>query len=562
MILTGFPGVLRSAAVAAAVSFGLALAQPAVAQPMRNAPDSFAELVDKLMPTVVNITTTQNVPQQGPKLRDMPQLPPGSPFEELFKEFFDKRGGEEQKRRGTSLGSGFVIDADGYIITNNHVIQGAEDITVIFRDDTQLKAKLIGSDSRIDVALLKVEPPNKKPMPAIKWGDSDKERVGDWVIAIGNPFGLGHSVTAGIISARGRSLNDSLDDYLQTDAAINKGNSGGPLFNAQGEVIGVNTAIYSPSGVNAGLAFSIPSNLVKQVADQLREFGRVKRGWVGVSYQSVTDDIADSFGLDRARGVLVANVVADGPAAKAGLKRNDIILSFSGQDVLDLRRFPRLVANARVGSTVDVVVWRGGKEVPLKLRIGEQEEEGKTNAAAKGSDKKPAEPDQPVTSTVEQLGLTLQKVTDQLREKYGLSDQVKGVVITKVAANSPAAEKQLQAGDVILEVDQKPVTTPQEVTDLVGKLQQAKKRSVLLFVERQGDPRFAALRLTMYLLGARHSSGASSHALSDRRLPAGLMIMSRRDAGGPKEHEKTRHWSGAPPAKTTSSGHPAPSHAT
>jgi serine protease Do len=496
VILTDFPGVLRSAAVATVVSLGLALAQPAVAQPTRNAPDSFAELVDKLMPTVVNITTTQNVPQQGPKLRDMPQLPPGSPFEELFKEFFDKRGGEEQKRRGTSLGSGFVIDADGYIITNNHVIQGAEDITVIFRDDTQLKAKLIGSDSRIDVALLKVEPPNKKPMPAIKWGDSDKERVGDWVIAIGNPFGLGHSVTAGIISARGRSLNDSLDDYLQTDAAINKGNSGGPLFNAQGEVIGVNTAIYSPSGVNAGLAFSIPSNLVKQVADQLREFGRVKRGWVGVSYQSVTDDIADSFGLDRARGVLVANVVADGPAAKAGLKRNDIILSFSGQDVLDLRRFPRLVANARVGSTVDLVVWRGGKEVPLKLRIGEQEEEGKTNAAAKGSDKKPAEPDQPVVSTVEQLGLTLQKVTDQLREKYGLSDQVKGVVITKVAPNSPAAEKQLQAGDVILEVDQKPVTSPQEVADLVGKLQQAKKRSVLLFVERQGDPRFAALRLT------------------------------------------------------------------
>ena len=294
------------------------------------------------MPTVVNITTTQNVPQQGgPRLRDMPQLPPGSPFEELFKEFFDKRGGEEQKRRGTSLGSGFVIDGEGYIVTNNHVIQGAEDITVILRDDTQLKAKLIGSDSRVDVALLKVEPPNKKPLPAIKFGDSDKERVGDWVIAIGNPFGLGHSVTAGIISARGRALIDSLDDYLQTDAAINKGNSGGPLFNADGEVIGVNTAIYSPSGTNAGLAFSIPSNLVKQVADQLREFGKVKRGWIGVSYQSVTDDIADSFGLDRARGVLVANVTADGPAAKAGVKRNDIILSFAGQDVLDLRRFPR-----------------------------------------------------------------------------------------------------------------------------------------------------------------------------------------------------------------------------
>ena len=473
---------------------GLVLAQPVVA---RDAPESFADLVDKLMPSVVNITTTQNVPQSGPKLRDMPQLPPGSPFEELFKEFFDKRGGEEQKRRGTSLGSGFIIDGEGYIVTNNHVIQGAEDITVILRDETQLKAKLIGSDSRVDVAVLKVEPPNKKPLPFAKFGDSDKVRVGDWVIAIGNPFGLGHSVTAGIISARGRALSDSLDDYLQTDAAINKGNSGGPLFNADGEVIGVNTAIYSPSGTNAGLAFSIPSNLFKQVAEQLREFGRVRRGWIGVSYQSVTDDIAESFSLDRARGVLVANVAADGPAAKAGLKRNDIILNFAGQEVPDLRRFPRLVANARVGSTVDIVVWRGGKELPLKLRIGEQEEPEKTNVSAPGgAPKKPVEPDQAVTSTIEQLGLTLQKVSDQLREKYGLGENVKGVVITKVAPNSPAAEKQLLAGDIILEVDQKAVTTPQEITELVGKLQAQKKRSVLLFVERQGDPRFAALRLT------------------------------------------------------------------
>ncbi|MFI5002149.1 MAG: DegQ family serine endoprotease [Reyranellales bacterium] len=479
----------------------MALAQPIIVEPAsaREAPQSFADLVDKLMPTVVNITTTQNMPQQGPRLRDMPQLPPGSPFEELFKEFFDRRGGEEQqKRRGTSLGSGFIVDGEGYIVTNNHVIQGAEDITVILRDDTQLKAKLIGSDSRVDVAVLKVEPPNKKPLPAVKFGDSDKSRVGDWVIAIGNPFGLGHSVTAGIISARGRALsNESLDDYLQTDAAINKGNSGGPLFNSEGEVIGVNTAIFSPTGTNAGLAFSIPSNLVKQVADQLREFGRVRRGWIGVSYQSVTDDIADSFGLDRAHGVLVANVVADGPAAKAGLKRNDIIINFGGQDVPDLRRFPRLVANARVGSTVDVTVWRQGKEQPLKLRIGEQDEPEKQNVAAQGGGtKKPVEPDQLVTSTIEQLGLTLQKVSDQLREKYGLSDNVKGVVITKVAANSPAAEKQLQAGDVILEVDQKPVTAPQEVSDIVAKLQAQKKRSVLLFVERQGDPRFAALRLT------------------------------------------------------------------
>jgi serine protease Do len=492
----------RKATTTVATVLGLALVQPVFVAPAlaRDAPESFADLVDKLMPTVVNITTTQNIPQQGQRLRDMPQLPPGSPFEELFKEFFDKKNGEQQSRRGTSLGSGFIIDGEGYVVTNNHVIQGAEDITVILRDDTQLKAKLIGSDARVDLAVLKVEPPNKKPLPAIKFGDSDKTRVGDWVVAIGNPFGLGHSVTAGIISARGRSLsNESLDDYLQTDAAINKGNSGGPLFNTDGEVIGVNTAIYSPSGTNAGLAFSIPSNIVKQAADQLREFGKIRRGWIGVSYQSVTDDIADSFGLDRARGVLVANVVADGPAAKAGLKRNDIIISFAGQDVPDLRRFPKFVANARVGNTIDIVVWRGGKEVPLKLKIGEQAEEAdKTNVSAQGGtpNKKAPDADQAVTSTVEQLGLTLQKISDQLREKYGLSDGAKGVVVTKVAPDSPAAEKQLQAGDLILEVDQKPVTTPQEVTEIVAKLQAQKKRSVLLFVERQGDPRFAALRLT------------------------------------------------------------------
>ena len=287
MIFGQFSAYSRKAALAAVTVLGLALAQPILVAPAaaRDAPESFADLVDKLMPTVVNITTTQNVPQQGQRLRDMPQLPPGSPFEELFKEFFDKKGGEPAQRRGTSQASGF-ISGDGYIVTNNHVVEGADSITVRMTDHSELKAKLIGADARVDLAVLKVEPPTKKPLPAIKFGDSDKTRVGDWVVAIGNPFGLGHSVTAGIISARGRSLsNESLDDYLQTDAAINKGNSGGPLFNTEGEVIGVNTAIYSPSGTNAGLAFSIPSNIVKQAADQLREFGKIRRGWIGVSYQ-------------------------------------------------------------------------------------------------------------------------------------------------------------------------------------------------------------------------------------------------------------------------------------
>ena len=485
---------MRAVAVAAVVAFGTVLAQPAVA---RDAPDSFADLVDKLLPTVVNITTTQNVPQQGPRLRDMPQLPPGSPFEELFKEFFDRKGGEQQQRRGTSLGSGFIIDGDGYIVTNNHVIQGAEDITVILRDDTQLKAKLIGSRQpgrprRAQGRAAQQEAAAGRQVrrfgqePGRRLGDRDRQSVRP------RPFGDRRHH----LGPRPRAVATRSTTTCRPTPPSTRATRAARCSMPTARSIGVNTAIYSPSGTNAGLAFSIPSNLVKQVAEQLREFGKVRRGWIGVSYQSVTDDIANSFGLDRARGVLVANVTADGPAAKAGVKRNDIILSFAGQEVPDLRRFPRIVANARVGSTVDIVVWRGGKETPLKLRIGEQEEPEKQNASAQGSAQEAARARPGVTSTIEQLGLTLQKVSDQLREKYGLSDNVKGVVVTKVVPNSPAAEKQLQAGDVILEVDQKPVTTPQEVTEIVAKLQAQKKRSVLLFVERQGDPRFAALRLT------------------------------------------------------------------
>jgi len=468
---------------------GPAIAQPVTVNPVQ-AP-GFADMVEKVSPAVVGIRSRGDAVEQS--AMEMPNFGPGNgPMDRFFREFRGQPDQQMRPRQQMSMGSGFFVTEDGYVVTNNHVVDHATEFTVIMNDGAEYPATLVGKDNKTDLALLKVDADRK--FAYVQFAKDDV-RVGDWVIAVGTPFGLGGTVTAGIVSGRGRQIGEGpYDDFLQIDAAVNRGNSGGPTFNLNGEVVGVNTAIFSPSGTNAGLAFSIPSNLVKQVADQLREFGKVKRGWIGVSYQSVTDDIADSFGLDRARGVLVANVTADGPASKAGLKRNDIILSFAGQDVLDLRRFPKIVANTRVGNTVDVVVWRGGKEVPLKLRVGEQEEAEKQNTSAQGS-KKPSPPDQPVTSTIEQLGLTLQKVTDQLRERYGLSDQVKGVIVTKVAPNSPAAEKQLQPGDVILEVDQKPVTTPQEVSDLVTKLQQQKKRSVLLFVERQGDPRFAALRL-------------------------------------------------------------------
>lgn len=485
MILSDFQGFAKGAVLAAVTAFGLALAQPALA---REAPQSFAELVDKLMPTVVNITTTQNVPQQGPRLRDMPQLPPGSPFEELFKEFFDKRGGEEQKRRGTSLGSGFIIDGEGYIVTNNHVIQGAEDITVILRDDTQLKAKLIGSDSRIDVALLKVEPPNKKPLPAIKWGDSDKERVGDWVIAIGNPFGLGHSVTAGIISARGRSLNDSLDDYLQTDAAINKGNSGGPLFNSNGEVIGMNTAILSPSGGSIGIGFAMSSNVVSKVVDQLKQYGETRRGWLGVRIQDVSQDVADAMGLSEAKGALVTDV-PDGPGKDAGIKSGDVIVKFNGTEVKDSKGLVRTVADAPIGQVVPVVVLRDGKETDLSVKLGRREDaEAQTEPAAQKST-----PEKPQTGVV--MGLTLQPFTDEMAGDLGMQAGDKGLVVMKVDVASEAYTKGLREGDVITEAGQQKIATVKDLEDRVSEAKDAGRKSILLLVRTQGDPRFVALSL-------------------------------------------------------------------
>lgn len=493
MILADSHRFFRGAVLTAVAAFGLVAAEPVLARQPNQPNESFADLVDKLMPTVVNITTTQSMPQQGSRLRDMPQLPPGSPFEELFKEFFDRRGGEEQKRRGTSLGSGFVVDGEGYIVTNNHVIQGAEDITVIFKDDTQLKAKLVGSDSRIDVALLKVEPPNKKPLPAVKWGDSDKERVGDWVIAIGNPFGLGHSVTAGIISARGRSLNDSLDDYLQTDAAINKGNSGGPLFNMDGEVIGINTAILSPSGGSVGIGFAVPSGTASPVIDQLRQFGEVRRGWLGVRIQNVDDAAAEALGLGTARGALIAGIDEKGPAKPAGLEVGDVIVKFDGKDVKDSRELPRIVAGTAVGKDVPIQVMRKGKELNKTVKLARLEDGEKVQQAS--ANKPAGEPAKPVTASA--LGLEFSAQNDDLRKRYSIKDGLKGVVITKVDANSNAADKRILVGELVVEVGQEPVNSPEDVTKRLDALKKEGKKSALLLVSNaQGEVRFVAVTMS------------------------------------------------------------------
>lgn len=326
----------------------------------RTAPETFADLAEQLLPSVVNISTTQTV--EGNAGIELPTLPPGSPFEEFFKEFLDKNQPRAQKRKATSLGSGFIVDDKGHVVTNNHVIQDADEITIILQDETRLPATIVGRDSKTDMAVLKVDP-GKAKLPAVKFGDSDAIRVGDWVIAIGNPFGFGGTVTSGIISARGRDINAGpYDDFLQTDAPINRGNSGGPIFDLAGEVIGIATAIFSPSGGSIGIGFAIPANSARPVIQQLIEHGEVKRGWLGVRIQSVNEEIAEALGLKEPVGALVAGVIPGGPAEKAKIKDGDVILEFDGKPITQMRRLPRLVADTEVGKVVPLKVWRDGKE--------------------------------------------------------------------------------------------------------------------------------------------------------------------------------------------------------
>jgi serine protease Do len=491
-VAAGRPTALLIVALAAFISW------PAAARP---APDSFADLAEKLLPSVVNISTTQTLKSDrgrehaGPEI---PQFPPGSPFEEFFRDFFDRgmpKSGrpEAQPRKATSLGSGFIIDPAGYVVTNNHVIADADEITVILHDDTNLKAELVGRDTKTDIALLKVK--TDKPLPSAVWGDSDAARVGDWVLAIGNPFGLGGSVTAGILSARQRDINSGpYDDFLQTDASINRGNSGGPMFDMDGRVIGINTAIFSPSGGSIGIGFAIPSSIAKAVVAELQSEGdhTVHRGWLGVRIQAVTDEIAESLGLDRARGALIASVSESGPAQTAGIQAGDVVVSFDGRPVGDMKRLPRLVAETPVDKSVPVTIWRKRGETTVQVKIGRLEEGDQQQASSQEPTKKGRNDQAGVVSA---LGLTLSGVTPELKEKYSLADDTKGVVVVEVAKDSVAAAKGLRPGDMIMEAAQQEVRNPGEISSRIDEAKKSGRKSILLLVERQGDLRFVALRL-------------------------------------------------------------------
>jgi serine protease Do len=477
------PSVVARVASLAFAAIFLLLAQT-VSAPARGAPESFADLAEKISPSVVNITTSTTVAgSAGPA----PVVPEGSPFEDFFRDFMDRNQERQNRpRRSSALGSGFVISEDGYIVTNNHVIEGADEIMIEFFEGGELVAKVVGTDPNTDIALLKVE--SDKPLAFVPFGDSDVARVGDWVMAMGNPLGQGFSVSIGIISARNRALSGSYDDYIQTDAAINRGNSGGPLFNMDGQVIGVNTAILSPNGGSIGIGFSMASGVVTKVVDQLKEFGETRRGWLGVRIQDVTVDVAEAMGLEAAAGALVTDV-PDGPAKDGGLLGGDVILSFDGFEVSDTRALVRRVGNTAVGKTVRVIVFREGSTTTLKVTLGRREDAD----AATPETTTPEEPAEPVETEI--LGLTLSILTDELRGQLGLDDGSEGLAVIDVIETSEAYEKGLRAGDVITEAGQQKVI---RLADLEARIEEAKeagRKSLLLLVRRAGEPRFVALSL-------------------------------------------------------------------
>ncbi len=487
--MTAPVGRLAVAVLFAAAIAWLSLSGPAVAR----GPDNIADVAEAVIDAVVNISTKQTVDMSN---NAMPQLPPGSPFEEFFDEFFKNRrgqggpnGGSQTPRRVNSLGSGFIIDASGLVVTNNHVIAEADEINVILNDHTTLKAEIIGRDTKTDLALLRVKP--DKPLKAVKFGDSDKLRLGEWVIAIGNPFSLGGTVTAGIVSARNRDINSGpYDNYIQTDAAINRGNSGGPLFNLNGEVIGVNTAIISPSGGSIGIGFAVPSKTVVGVIDQLREYKEVRRGWLGVRIQQVTDEIADSLNVKPTRGALIAGIDDKGPAKPAGIEPGDVIVKFDGKDIKEMRDLPKIVAETPVGKDVEVTIIRKGKEEKKIVTLGRLADEKQAALTPKKDNVEEK------TVVKKALGLDLADLTDALRKQHKIKDKVKGVLITGVDTNSAAADKHLQPGMVIAEVQQQPVGSAAELQERIEKLKKdGKKAVVLLVVTPDGDPSFVALSL-------------------------------------------------------------------
>ena len=491
-----------AAVMALALAAGFAAPAPFAPAQAQGRPDTFADLAAGVSDAVVNISVAQAAPERrsgGGGGGAAPNLPRGTPFDDLFEEFFKRRQQQQQQgeaerpqRRSNSLGSGFVIDSAGVVITNNHVIEGASEVTVIFNDGQRLKAEIVGKDAKIDIAVLRVKP--EKPLKAVKFGDSDKVRVGDWVMAVGNPFGLGGTVTVGILSARNRNINSGpYDDYLQTDASINRGNSGGPLFNMSGEVVGVNTAILSPTGGSVGIGFASPSSIVQPVIDQLLRYGETRRGWLGVRIQAVDDQIAESLGLGRARGALVAGIDDKGPAKPAGIRAGDVIVRFDGQDVRSSTDLPRIVAATPVGKEVAVTVMRSGKEENLKVVLGRLED-GERQASlgagsAPGGDVKP-----PATAVQKALGMEFAGMSAALRKQYNIKDSVNGVVVTKIDASSPAAEKRVQAGDVIVEINQQAVKDPGDIVSrMADAKKQGRKSALFLVANAQGEVRFVAL---------------------------------------------------------------------
>lgn len=456
---------------------------------------SVADLAERLLPSVVEISVQAKAEADGQVLQ-LPELPENSPFKDFFDEFLKKQrkgqAPEQQDRTVNSMGSGFVVEASGLIVTNNHVVEGAENIEVHFQDSTILKADLVGRDPKTDLAVIRVK--SDKPLPVVAFGDSDVLRIGEWVVAIGNPFGLGGSVSLGIVSARNRDINAGpYDDFIQTDAAINKGNSGGPLFNLKGEVVGINTAIFSPTGGSVGIGFSVPANTAKGVIDQLIKYGETRRGWFGVKIQSVTDDIAESMAMGKPRGALIADVTKTGPAEKAGIEPGDVVIEFNGKPVREMRDLPRIVADTEIGKKVPVKIFRKGKELEIIAEVGRLEDGEKVVAqqdATSGGAPAPA-----VTTA---LGMTVSSMTDELREKFKIDAEIKGAVVTEVTPDSPAADKKLEPGDVITEAGEKAVTGAADISAAIDAAGKAGKNSVLLLVSKggkQAEMRFIALKL-------------------------------------------------------------------
>ncbi len=468
-----------------------------------NAPQSFADLTARLQPAVVNISTTQRV--EVSRFPQFPRFGPGMNLEDLFRRFQEQEGedGKPVTREANSLGSGFIISADGYVVTNNHVISGrdgqklVDTITVTLSDQQEYQAKVIGRDPLSDLALLKVD---ARDLPYVQFGNSESARVGDWAIAIGNPFGLGGTVTAGIISAlhRGIQGGGAYDRYIQTDASINQGNSGGPLFDLNGNVIGVNTAIFSPTGGNVGLGFAIPAELAQPVIEQLRETGKVRRGYLGVQIQNMTPAIAESLGLPKDRGEIVAAIEPNGPARDAGVKVGDVIIRAAGQEVTPDNNLSYIIANTKIGARIPIEVIRAGKREMLTAKVAERPSEAVLLGHIDGDDSSDSEAGSTADSeaTRKSLGLTLQALTPEIRSQLRLPDTVKGVVIAGVNASSDAAEQGLQRGDILISINQAPVNSPQDAANAVERARKTGRNSVLLFVQRGAAPgRFVGVKI-------------------------------------------------------------------